>query len=1380
MRPLRDTPLTAMLCRVPKQPIAMCVPCSTTPVPIVKPEGLCALCEEDFDPTVKITNECIVRLHTFPTQAEGGVANAAGAERMEGRLAGSVDGRTEADGVVVTALLDTGASSRNFISPALAARMIALGAIEVPSNGRICLATNGKCITISSQLKLVCKYNNLETQSDDTFVFCATVLPQLRVDLIFGLRTVFNRELLYKMIVMPRRRQPREHGATRTSVVNINHDESCQVRGMEIEKGSLEDAATAVERELVVDSSNPQHEKGLKDNPTQSLFVSHRHSGAVHRHTYSYQTAKDPVSAAIGNEQKCVSCAELYILASAEKLGSGAQSTRACRSSEFFGSADTGMDDEPDQFEKSSLIPDLPTEDTSSGGTPDPDVFASTHTEGNAEFQLALRALLDEYRDTFARSVNKDPAMISPMELMVDAEKLRTARLSGRARPMSEVKLATLRSMLNDLLRAGIIRISKESKGSQVLLVAKKNTEKLRFCIDFRAINDATVSPEGWPIPNIAELIREIGRKGGRVFGVMDMTSGYHQAPLKESDKHWTAFITPDGMYEWNRVPMGLKGAGSYFSRSMMHSVLSGLLYNIVMSYLDDLIVWGTDEADFLENLRTVLQRLRERKVTLNPDKCRFGMSEVEFVGHTINGKTGQIHFTRDKLDRVRDFPRPKTKGELKQFIGLANYFRAHVKDLSMTTHPLDQTLAGYETRVRHNTLKWTEETIAAFEKVRADIDECPKLSFTDANNGRIWLRTDASNFGIGAYLFQVDAQGNEIPIEFLSKSFSLAQCNWSVPEKEAYGIFYALKKWEHLLRDVDFILETDHENLTYLNFEGSAKVKRWKMLCQEFDFEIRFIKGELNIIADAFSRLCRNLAAEELQRQAAQASSGGGPEPRLDTVADPIGDKAVEMVALLHELDEEEAVNGPMDDDIAIPVEIHKQISKAHNIMVGHHGVQRTVHKMRRQGSSFPHMREYVDKFIKQCPVCQKLDYRKYPVGVTPFTLATYKAMQTLQIDAIGPLPESPEGYKFILVVIDTFTRWIMLYPTRSTGAEECARAVIQHIGTFGAPNRVVSDGGSQLDNKCISQMLNLLTSVYGLDVIRHVNTPYSSEESGIVERCNKEVMRMLRAIVFEQRRGNDWEVVLPFVQRICNAEVVESMGYSPAELIFGTAINLDRNVLTPNKTSECDHSTLSPYVKKLVEVQQHAVTVAARIQSLVDADHIAKRGARDITEFKVGSYVLVAYPDKGLGKRPPTKLMMNWRGPMLVVASRGSDYTVEDLSTHRPTILHASRLKPFRHDATRVDPKDVAAKEIHEFYVGEILDHRPRGQARPLRGGLAFKVRWLGYDESDDSWEPWAELRSNSIVHAYCRAHGMGGIVSKIYTAGAEPEEPEDDFVF
>ena len=852
-------------------------------------------------------------------------------------------------------------------------------------------------------------------------------------------------------------------------------------------------------------------------------------------------------------------------------------------------------------------------------------------------------------------------------------------------------------------------------------------------------------------------MLREIGRKNGRIFGVMDLTSGYHQTPIRESDKHWTAFVTPDGMYEWNRVPMGLKAAPSYFSRQIMSEVLGELLYKIVISYLDDLIVWGENEEEFVSNLRQVLQRLRVKGITLNPNKCRFGLASVEFVGHTIDGATGELHFTRNKLDRVRDFPQPQTRGELKQFIGLANYFRAHVANMSSKTHLMDQLLGGYEKRTRHNKLNWTPESIKAFETVRDDIDKCPKLSFINPA-WRIWLRTDASNFGIGAYLFQINEAGEEVPIEFLSKSLTLGQdLKWSVPEKEGYAIFYAIKKWEHLLRDVRFILETDHENITYLNFEGTDKVRRWKMLVMEFDFDIKFLAGVKNGVADAFSRLCKNNRLEwkhRVEEEAASAGGGNGPDA---AEAEDMGEgPAVELLGMLQELEEDLF---PIDDEVSIPEDIREQIKLAHNHMVGHSGVKRTVLKLQRMGSTFPAMRDWVDKFIKQCPVCQKEDCRTFPVGVTPFTSATYKAMQRLQVDSIGPLPATEEGFAYVFVAIDTFTRWVMLYPIESTGGRECARAMIQHMGIFGVPLELVSDGGSQLVNTVIREALNILS------VEHHVNVAYSSEENGIIERSNKEVMRYLRAICFDERRGTDWAVVLPFAQRICNTEVVSSMGYAPATLVFGTAINLDRGILTPNKLSDCGHEQLTPYVQQLIDCQQHSLQIAAKVQMDLDREHVAKRGS-DVTEFGVGSYVLMEYPDKGIRKGPPNKLMTHLKGPMVVVSSKGSDYAVRDLSTHVVRHVHVGRLRPFRYDAASIDPKEIAAADISEFYVEAILDHQPKGYKRPPRADLKFLVKWLGYEEAkDNTWEPWSNLKTNSVVHAYCRAHNMTAIVSKAY---------------
>jgi hypothetical protein len=240
---------------------------------------------------------------------------------------------------------------------------------------------------------------------------------------------------------------------------------------------------------------------------------------------------------------------------------------------------------------------------------------------------------------------------------------------------------------------------------------------------------------------------------------------------------------------------MGLKGAPSYFQRVMSTHVLGGLINVICELYLDDLIIFGTTEDEFLRHLELVLERLKKFSLTLNPEKCIIGKDSVEYVGHTIN--QNGIHFSREKLDGVVTIPLPKTTKQLKSFLGLANYFREHVRDHSNIVHPLNNLLIGY-TKMKPRPIVWSEEAENVFVKIRSAIHECSALFFLD-DTSPIFLETDASNYGIGAYLYQV-VNGQQKPIGFISKSLHGAELQWDTPQKEGYAIFYALKKWEYLL----------------------------------------------------------------------------------------------------------------------------------------------------------------------------------------------------------------------------------------------------------------------------------------------------------------------------------------------------------------------------------------------------------------------------------------------------------------------------------------------------------------------------------------------------------------------------------------------------
>jgi hypothetical protein len=214
---------------------------------------------------------------------------------------------------------------------------------------------------------------------------------------------------------------------------------------------------------------------------------------------------------------------------------------------------------------------------------------------------------------------------------------------------------------------------------------------------------------------------------------------------------------------------------------------------------------------------------------------------------------------SQKKRDQVQDFRRPETQKDMKSFLGLVQQFRPHLRGYETYGHILTGMTKGYNKR-NDKKLTWTDEEMAAFIRLQTDIVNCPPLFFPDRTSP-IFLHTDASNFGIGAYLFQLvkDEHGidQEQIVAILSKTLTGAELNWSTIEKEAYAIFYAFQKWEYLLRDTHFTLRTDHKNLTFVNLDSREKVKRWKLAIQHFDFSVEHIAGVENIAADGLSRWC-------------------------------------------------------------------------------------------------------------------------------------------------------------------------------------------------------------------------------------------------------------------------------------------------------------------------------------------------------------------------------------------------------------------------------------------------------------------------------------------------------------------------------------------
>ena len=387
-----------------------------------------------------------------------------------------------------------------------------------------------------------------------------------------------------------------------------------------------------------------------------------------------------------------------------------------------------------------------------------------TKIEGPESLQKRIKKVLEEFTDIFRRDVSDTPAEFGEAyTIQIDEEQWKRVKGNYMVPPrrQSEEKEAEIKRQIDILTKRNVIRIAATNvdRYSQVHLVKKSNGGH-RMTIDFVGLNSACKG-ESWNLPNIKEMLYRIGSKRPKFFAVMDLTSGYHQAPLAKSSMRHTAFITYMGLFEWIRLPMGLKGAASYFQKMLATVVLIGLIHRICELYIDDIITHAQTEDDFIDNLTEIFTRFRRHNVTLNPDKCKFGMSEVEYVGHKIDS-TG-IAFMPEKLEAVLTKEPPVYPKDMKSLLGLLSWFRDHIQGFASITKPMQDMINGYDKKSTRK-LVWSEKARAAYQLIRERIRTCPKLFFVDRHLP-IQLHTDASDFGIGAFLSQLSPEGETIPI---------------------------------------------------------------------------------------------------------------------------------------------------------------------------------------------------------------------------------------------------------------------------------------------------------------------------------------------------------------------------------------------------------------------------------------------------------------------------------------------------------------------------------------------------------------------------------------------------------------------------------------
>ena len=1027
---------------------------------------------------------------------------------------------------------------------------------------------------------------------------------------------------------------------------------------------------------------------------------------------------------------------------------------------------------------------------------------------GSKRLQKRLQKLIKTYEKIFRTTLPTEPGDLTPLTFAIDMAQWRKDKRSKQyPRPLSKEKEEALIKWIEAALKSGIISEAPTVPNwSQVVMVLKPGGKEYRFCVDYTVLNTFMESA-GWPIPHIGSILRRIANHKPKFFGTMDATQGFYQMEVELDYREFLCFTTFMGNYIWNRAPMGPKIVPAAFQRAMCVEVFPDLVHKIMEIYIDDFIVWADTEDDLINRLTQIFERIKEKNLYLNPKKCRFGMDEVVYCGHVIN--SNGVTFSKDRIDEVADMEVPLTHGAMKSFLGMAGYMREHINHYVDLVNPLQEIVKHYTKKTRKLAIEWTPELLQHFAKFKDAIRNV-HLLYHRNESCPLRLYTDASKYGIGAYLCQVAAtaagEEQEQPLAFLSKSLSTTEKRWSVYEKEAYAIFYSCKKWEHYLRGNHFHLFTDHKNLTFLNRPPSEKVMRWRLAVQEFDFSVAYIKGEKNNVADGLSRCLPEATPDDVyegtrptllqylkgevdmppiipgredwyaQLESEQREQFFIKDEEYTLFCSLISGHPVSTTELYkhphcQEADckEKHTILGPMMSSLLCPLQNHplaeheqasslptstKEILQAvHNAEVGHGGVERTLDLINQLREKNPRLTDILDnwhtkradtkRFVKECPVCQKIKSHQLRKYTPHYVLSTYGIFDNLSIDTVY-MPENSRGLKYLIVIIDSFSRYTGVYPVADLTAQGAMEVLIKWMSDFGIPSHLCCDNGSQFRG-IFEDLLDLL----------HVNhytiQAYSHQENGIVERANKEVLTVLRCLVLEKRLRNDWDILCHVAKRIINSRVHSAIGVSPADLVFGGRVDLQRGSLFPYNVNETQATP--DYLHRMQLHQMEMLRKATRIQNANNAKRLQEERLTTKTTFAVHSYVLVK-PEVP----PSDKLAPQWLGPYQILEQierrEGDLYRCLHLSTNREFTFRVNQLNPFYFDDDAV-LHQTAQLDKEQYEIESVVQHRFNGPHTTKN--LQLEIKWIGYEKTE--WQNYSdgELNEVDVVHEYLRRHKM-----------------------